>query len=485
MAAASALLLGALVLAASPVRAATAEVEVRDNRFEPREVRVEIGDTVTWTNQGSRVHDIKSDKREFRSGEMRPGERFSHTFSEEGYFFYHCTFHGSKGRVGMWGVVVVGDPPPPPQPLRPRKSTRPKLVVPDDFPTIQEAVNSAKKGSAVVVKPGVYRESVVVTTPRLVIRGVDRFRTVLHGGDRLGNGIIVDGAKNVTIKNLTVRNFTSNGIYYNNSDAYTMAKIDAINNRVYGLYAFDSYDGVIRDSFTWGSGDAGVYIGECLGCAAVVKNVHAEWNLLGYSGTNATGVVITRSRFVNNAVGIFPNSLAFEALGPNRGTLMLDNLIARNNNADIRAASIWDTFGVPTGTGVWLYGTENNTIAANRIAGHDRYGVLVTVGMDRESLPINNQTIGNLIRGRGGLDLAWDGTGSNNCFSNNDISGDTGPPEMQTIYACENRPFAGVPYAPVAADVAAALAGGSLRGGDTAPEPKRPHCQRGAPGCRR
>jgi len=416
---------------------------------------------------------------------MRQGERFSHTFHAEGYYFYHCTYHGSKGRVGMWGVVIVGDPPPPPQPLRTRKSSRPTLVVPEDFATIQEAVDHAKAGSTVLVRPGVYRESVVVTTPRLVVRGVDRFRTVLHGDDRMSNGIIVDGANNVSIKNLTVRNFVSNGVYFNNSDGYTMTRIDAINNHVYGLYAFDSYDGMIRDSFTWGSGDAGVYIGECMGCAAVVENLHAEWNLLGYSGTNATGVAIIDSTFVNNAVGIFPNSLAFEELGPNRGTTIVNNLIARNNNTRIRAASIWEFLGVPTGTGVWLYGTENNTVMSNEIRGHDRYGVVVTQGMDKESLPINNTVIDNLIEGRAGYDLAWDGTGSDNCFSNNEITGETGPPEIQTIYACANRPFAGVPYGPVAADIAAAIASGAARGGEPAPEPRRPHCQRGRPGCHR
>ncbi|MGH2756697.1 MAG: plastocyanin/azurin family copper-binding protein, partial [Actinomycetota bacterium] len=299
-----AIAVGAVAATPQPAVAASAEVAVKDNRFEPREIRIDPGDTVTWTNQGSRVHDLKADDGAFRSGDMRQGDRFSHTFRDEGYYFYHCTYHGSKGRVGMWGVVIVGDPPPPPEPLRTRKSRRPQLVVPDEFATIQAAVDHARAGTTVVVKPGTYRESVVVTTSRLVIRGVDRFRTVLNGSDRMNNGIIVDGANDVTVKNMTVRNYTSNGIYFNNSDGYTMSRIDAINNRVYGLYAFDSYEGIIRDSFTWGSGDAGVYIGECMGCAAVVKNLHAEWNLLGYSGTNATGVAITNSTFVNNAVGI-------------------------------------------------------------------------------------------------------------------------------------------------------------------------------------
>ena len=39
------------------------------------------------------------------------------------------------------------------------------LVVPRDFDTIQEAVDEAEPGDTVLIQPGVYVESVVVTTP--------------------------------------------------------------------------------------------------------------------------------------------------------------------------------------------------------------------------------------------------------------------------------------------------------------------------------
>jgi plastocyanin len=480
-------LAGALLVLGLPQASlgASATVTIRDNSFNPREVRIDPGDLVIWTNQGSRVHDVKSDERgQFASGNLQPGERYSHRFMEEGYYFYHCTFHGARGRIGMWGVVIVGNPPPPPD-YNQSKSSRPRLVVPDDFPTIQKAVNQAAPGSTVVIKPGVYRETVHVTTPDLVIQGVDRFRTVLNGQDKKQNGFIVDGVKNVTIRNLTVRNYLGNGIYFYEVDGYTATRIDAIKNRTYGIYAFRSYHGVFKDSFGYGSGDSAFYIGECLNCSGLIENVTSKKNYLGYSGTNATGVVIRKSRFIQNGAGVVPNTLPTEDLAPNRGTVIFNNVIRNNNYETIPAAGFSETVGIPFGTGVWLPGVYNHVVRRNRISNHKRYGVLITPSIDPSALaPMNNRVWNNMVKDSGIYDLAWDGSGANNCFGNNTFK-TSGPPDAQTIYNCSNRPFAGVPYPPITADVAASLSNSQSREQKEPREPKRPRCQRGRPGCNR
>ncbi len=356
------------------------------------------------------------------------------------------------------------------------------MIVPDRYRTIQDAVDAAAPGGVVLVKPGIYRESVTVTTSDITIRGVDRFRTVLHGGDKIPNGITVSQTKGVTVENLTVRNYTSNGVYFTDSFDYSMRSIDAIKNRVYGLYVFASQDGEIRNSFAWGSGDAGFYIGECLPCNATVGNVHAEWNLIGYSGTNATGVTIRDSTWIHNAVGIMPNSLPFEQLGPNQGGIIARNRVIENNNEKILPASIWEIYGVPTGTGVWLLGVQNNIVKDNFIEGQKRYGVLISQTTDVH-LPLFDQVTGNTIRDSAIYDIAWDGTGGANCFSDNKMNGTTGPPLLEVVYSCANPPLPGVLYPPVHADVLISLLTGSTREGREAPEPERPRCQKGRPGC--
>ncbi len=481
-------------LVSQPASAASQSVAARDNRFDPQETNIQPGDTVVWNNQGARTHDVTSDKRgQFASDRMSPGETFNHTFGKEGFYYYFCSVHGARGKTGMWGVVVVGDPPASQDPYGAagdEKEKRPRIVVPKEAPTIQQAVDRAEEGATVVIKPGVYKESVAVKTDDLIIQGVDRFRTIIHGEDKRSNGIIVDGAEGVTVRNLTVRNFTGNGVFYNNSRDYTVNRVDAIKNRTYGIYAFDSYDGVIKNSFGWGSGDSAFYIGQCLGCSGLIENIKSQYNYLGYSGTNATGVIIRDSLFRHNGAGIVPNTLPTEDLGPNRGTFMYNNRVVRNNYETIPAAGFSESVGIPYGTGIWMPGVENNVAVRNVIKHHRHYGVLITPSADSDP-PMNNTVMNNLIRNSDsdedgyGYDLAWDGSGADNCFSNNDFKGETGPPEIESIYACENRPFAGIPFAPVSAHVASFVPTAATRDQEEPPEPDRPSCQRGAPGCKR
>jgi plastocyanin len=80
-----------------------AEVSMEGIAFEPAELTVAVGDTVTWTNNDSVPHDVTADS--FSSGEpggMSGGVTFEHTFGEAGTFDYVCTVH-----PGMEGSVVV------------------------------------------------------------------------------------------------------------------------------------------------------------------------------------------------------------------------------------------------------------------------------------------------------------------------------------------------------------------------------------------
>jgi plastocyanin len=79
------------------------EVSMEGTAFNPAELTVKVGDTVTWTNNDSVAHDVTADT--FKSGEpggMAGGDTFEQTFDEAGSFDYVCTVH-----PGMEGTVVV------------------------------------------------------------------------------------------------------------------------------------------------------------------------------------------------------------------------------------------------------------------------------------------------------------------------------------------------------------------------------------------
>ena len=76
----------------SPTAAATHAVDIGDGFFGPGAVTVTVGDTVTWTNADDSPHTVTSDGA-FDSGNVEPGQSFSHTFTEPGTYTYVCQYH--------------------------------------------------------------------------------------------------------------------------------------------------------------------------------------------------------------------------------------------------------------------------------------------------------------------------------------------------------------------------------------------------------
>jgi len=97
----------ALLLLPHPAHAATVTVVMTDDAFTQKSVTVNVGDTVTWVNQGSMAHTVTADNGSFDSSTIQPGQQFSATFNQAGTFAYHCKFHGGAGGVGMSGTVAV------------------------------------------------------------------------------------------------------------------------------------------------------------------------------------------------------------------------------------------------------------------------------------------------------------------------------------------------------------------------------------------
>jgi hypothetical protein len=169
------------------------------------------------------------------------------------------------------------------------------IRVPEDFKTITEAVESAAAGDMVLIGPGTYKETAVVETENLVIRGTDRNKVIIDGEFERENGIMVlsDG---VAVENLTVRNNTKNGVYFTGDydaeyllSGYRVSYVTAYNNGLYGVYAFNAKDGLIEKSYGSGHPDSAFYVGQCEDCNVIITDVVAEDNMLGYSGTNSTG----------------------------------------------------------------------------------------------------------------------------------------------------------------------------------------------------
>jgi plastocyanin len=82
----------ALSLYLGVAHAEESKVTIDNFTFSPAEVKVKVGDTVTWTNHDDIPHTVVSAGK-FRSKAMDTDGTFSFTFTAAGEYKYFCSLH--------------------------------------------------------------------------------------------------------------------------------------------------------------------------------------------------------------------------------------------------------------------------------------------------------------------------------------------------------------------------------------------------------
>ena len=320
------------------------------------------------------------------------------------------------------------------------------------YDSIQAAVNAAHKGDWILIAPGDYHEGaqekgpttnqarrgdfggLLITTPGLHLRGMDRLTTVVDGtkpgspecsatkkdqnfgANKAGrNGIVVYKADNVTIQNLTVCNFlagkgsSGNAVWWNGgaesgkiglhgySGSYLTATSTYFGGEstaaTYGIFSSNASTGQWNQIYASNFNDSGMYIGACQrSCTATVDHAWMEYNALGYSGTNSGGyLVIENSKFDNNQDGIDTNTqISGDPPAPQTGRckngktspithttscwVFIHNVSTDNNNASSPAAG--SAAAGPVGTGMTVSGGHNDTVMDNTFSTNGAWGTL-------------------------------------------------------------------------------------------------------------
>jgi hypothetical protein len=334
--------------------------------------------------------------------------------------------------------------------------------VPEEYPSIQAAVDAAQPGDLVRIGPGTYHEQVVVGPAKkdIVLRGTNRNRVVLDGGNgRRFNGITVHG-DGVAVENLTVRGFASNGILFTPAkeqpkqlDGWRASYVTAANNGLHGIDALRARGGTIDHVLASGHGAAGLRIGDCRPCDSLVTDSVAENGMAGFEGSDSGGnVVVARSFFRDNRVGVLLVSAGEEDPYHQQDTTVVGNVIADNANRDVPGHG--DGFGI----GVLVRGGRRDGLARNRITGHPGAGVLLTAS---DSAPAAEDSVqGNLLRGNG-VDLALAArrgqhTSKGSCFAQN-VFRTSLPGNIEKVLPCQSDvPLHGadpeLPHAPPGVD---------------------------------
>ncbi|MEO8449579.1 MAG: right-handed parallel beta-helix repeat-containing protein [Gemmatimonadota bacterium] len=441
------LLVGAAtaVLGCAGVHPGGTLVTMYDNQFNSAVLRVPVGARVTFLNMGRSTHNATATDGSWKTADLvahsgEDGRGADMSFDKPGVYRYRCSYHGTPDGKGMSGVLVVGDVAYSPSAkgvvepaAAPTGVTR---AVPSAYPTIQAAVDAAAPGDLVLVDRGVYKEEVTVTTPSLVIRGVDRNEVIIDGEFVRGNGVAVL-ADEVAVENMTARNAVLNGFFWSGVVGYRGSFLTAYNNGDYGIYSFGSSDGLFEDSYASGSPDSGFYIGQCYPCKTVVRNVIAERNALGFSGTNAGGdLYVVSSIWRHNRGGIVPSSLDVELNPPQRDAVFAANLVYSNNNRDAPATTLTT---LVLGNGILLAGTVNDLVTGNVVIDHGSHGIIASPIQDRFYYPPRDNIIrGNRVMRSGRADLANSGPGATgNCFMGNEHQSSV-PLGLQVVRGCDH-----------------------------------------------
>src|ERR1700757_17258 len=90
-----------ILLGVASAQAEELKVTIDNFTFTPAELKVKVGDTVTWTNHDDIPHTVVSAGK-FRSKAMDTDNAFSFTFTAAGDYKYFCSLHPH-----MSGTITV------------------------------------------------------------------------------------------------------------------------------------------------------------------------------------------------------------------------------------------------------------------------------------------------------------------------------------------------------------------------------------------
>lgn len=76
----------------TPVTGIT-HLTMQNYAFQPANLQVKVGTTITWTNQDNAPHSVTFKNGMKDSGLLSQGQSFSYTFNTPGTYQYYCTVH--------------------------------------------------------------------------------------------------------------------------------------------------------------------------------------------------------------------------------------------------------------------------------------------------------------------------------------------------------------------------------------------------------
>jgi hypothetical protein len=329
--------------------------------------------------------------------------------------------------------------------------------------SIQDAIDGAATGATVCVGPGTYQENLLINKDGITLKGEGPEKTVLEppaqprafcpvldiepiGPETLGvNGIcvadldprgkVIRTVSDVRVTGFTVRDFSGVGIVFGGANRIRADHNVAASNKGYGITAFLSTHGTFEYNTSYGSGDAGFYVGNSPNSDFKVRYNTAFADLWGVLVRDASMGSVT-----DNLVHDSCSGLVFLNTGTTTGVhnWRVSHNIVTHNDAFCSAEETELPFSL-TGVGILIGGGDHIVLRANRVLTNHpggepslingvplAGGILVVStanvsvfpgfygGVAEHNIIANNDVLGNQP-----FDLVNDGLGTGNHFVSN------------------------------------------------------------------
>jgi nitrous oxidase accessory protein len=281
------------------------------------------------------------------------------------------------------------------------------ILVPDNYTTIQEAINAADEGDTIFVRAGTYYEHLVMDKP-LSLVGENRHNTTIDGN---GTKIIIHlKADNINLSGFIIQNGELGILFwYSNNNNCTG---NAVSNNSYGIYLYYSGDNVFTGNTVANSSQYGIYLvgsGYNVFTGNTVANSSQYGIYLAGSGRNTFAGNIVSS---NNNEGIYLHHSDGNVLSGNIVSNNRDGIHLGDSDGNVLSGNIVSN----NRDGIHLYYSRYNVFTGNTVANSSQYGISLSSSSHNEIL--HNNFINNIEQSSSVNSVnSWDNGAEGNYWS--------------------------------------------------------------------